>query len=57
MSTGVIMTRPGVGEALFKKVREGPYASYLTLPYSWKAVGEYLIEADSVVQFGMFTDT
>ena len=43
------MTRPGVGETLFKKVREGPYTSYLTLPYSWKVVGEYLIEADSVV--------
>ena len=56
MSTGVIMTRPGVGEALFKKIREGPYTSYLTLPYSWKVVGEYLVEADSVVQFGMFTD-
>ena len=44
------MTRPGVGEALFKKVREGPYTSYLTLPYSWKVVGKYLIEADSVVR-------
>lgn len=37
-------------EKLYLIVREGPYTSYLTLPYSWKVVSEYLIEADSVVR-------
>ena len=44
------MARPGVAEALFKEVREGPDTSYLTLPYSWQVVGRCLIEADSVVR-------